>query len=97
MTNEQIARAFALGATEGENGTGSLYIEGPVLYSYGPHWPLALRKDGFVYVNADRYSVTTSKHRSALLAALQATAQATRVLDAPLDQMRQLAAHKEMS
>jgi hypothetical protein len=35
-----------------------------VVYSYGPHWPLFVWHDGVWYENKDRYSVTTSKHRS---------------------------------
>lgn len=35
-----------------------------VVYSYGDHWPLFLW-DGFDwYENTDKYSITTSKHRS---------------------------------
>jgi hypothetical protein len=36
-----------------------------VVYSYGTHWPLFVWHEGTWYENADRYSVTTSKHRSA--------------------------------
>lgn len=36
------------------------------VYSYGYHWPLFVHVDGQWYENADRYSVTTSKHRSQL-------------------------------
>ena len=48
----------------------SLYAvdHGPiyVVYSYGPHWPLFIyNKETRVWVeNTDRYSVTTSRHRS---------------------------------
>lgn len=35
------------------------------VYSYGEHWPLFVNHDGTWYENSDRYSVTTSKHRSA--------------------------------
>lgn len=35
-----------------------------VVYSYGDHWPLFVCHDGVWYENIDRYSVTTSKHRS---------------------------------
>lgn len=35
-----------------------------VVYSYGEHWPLFVYHDGVWYENIDRYSVTTSKHRS---------------------------------
>lgn len=36
-----------------------------VVYSYGEHWPLFVWHDGTWYENSERYSVTTSKHRSA--------------------------------
>lgn len=52
---------FANGATEG-NGC-SVYISGDVLYSYGSHYPLAVRKDdGTFVINVSGYSVSTSKH-----------------------------------
>lgn len=35
-----------------------------VVYSYGRHFPLFAYVDGQWYENSDRYSVTTSKHRS---------------------------------
>lgn len=37
-----------------------------VVYSYGEHWPLFIYEDGKWYENADKYSRTTSKHRSQL-------------------------------
>lgn len=41
---------------------GNLYI----VYSYGHHWPMFVfdRASGVWYENEDKYSVTTSKHRS---------------------------------
>jgi len=35
-----------------------------VVYSYGTHFPLYIFQDGVWFENQDRYSVTTSKHRS---------------------------------
>jgi len=35
-----------------------------VVTSYGDHWPLFIWEDGTWYENVDKYSVTTSKHRS---------------------------------
>jgi len=35
-----------------------------VVYSYGYHWPLFVYENGVWYENADKFSVTTSKHRS---------------------------------
>lgn len=47
----------------------NMYSEGAVIYSYGPHFPIArfvTAKDGrrVVLFNADSYSVSTSKHKS---------------------------------
>lgn len=39
---------------------------GYVVYSYGRHWPLFIWFDGVWYENGERYSVSTSKHRSQL-------------------------------
>lgn len=35
-----------------------------VVYSYGVHWPLFICANGVWFENEDRFSVTTSKHRS---------------------------------
>lgn len=69
MNNRELCAAFASGATAGKGS--NRYIDGAVLYSYGRHWPLAIRRpDGAVFVNADRRSVTTSKHRGYAVSAL---------------------------
>ena len=65
MNNRQVAEAFAQGKREG---TGSnLFIEGNTIYSYGYHFPIAIRiqgANGIEYLwNSDKYSVTTSKHQ----------------------------------
>lgn len=48
------------------NGEASnIFFEGPVLYSYGHHFPMAVRIPGNRYiVNGDKYSITTGKHQS---------------------------------
>lgn len=51
------------------NSNGQLFgrWESPYLYavySYGPHWPLFVWADGEWFENEDRYSPTTSKHRT---------------------------------
>lgn len=40
--------------------TPSLYV----VYSYGEHWPLFAWDNGAWYENEDKYSPTTSKHRT---------------------------------
>jgi hypothetical protein len=61
ISNREIARAFAQGATKGVNNNGTIYIHGKTIYSYGPHWPMAVRVGNALHVNRDRYSPTTSK------------------------------------
>lgn len=49
---------------EGRSSNGNLFFRGPVIYSYGEHFPLAcFVDDKRVLVNSDRYSVSTSKHQ----------------------------------
>lgn len=47
--------------------SGNVFYEGPILYSYGHHFPLAVLtgkgKPEIVLVNSRRYSTTTSGHR----------------------------------
>ncbi len=50
----------------GSNTSGA-YVDGRyVVYSYDVHWPLFVYDDGRWFANSDRYSRTTSKHRSQL-------------------------------
>ena len=37
-----------------------------VVYSYGEHWPLFVYDDGRWFANSDRYSHSTTKHRTQL-------------------------------
>lgn len=49
----------------GTGGKGSVYFEGPALYSYGSHFLTGyITEPGTVLLNADKYSATTSKHQS---------------------------------
>jgi bifunctional DNA-binding transcriptional regulator/antitoxin component of YhaV-PrlF toxin-antitoxin module len=56
---------FATGSDRHHFNKGSrIFFEGDILYSYGYHFPLAVKsKNGYV-LNGDKYSVTTSKHQS---------------------------------
>lgn len=64
MNNSEIVERFFDGATKGKNYTSNLYIEDRILYSYGTHFPLAVRLPNRKYImNADRYSHTTSIHQ----------------------------------
>jgi hypothetical protein len=68
ITNQSVADLFAEGYTEGESG--NMFIEGNVVYSYGHHFPIAVRSGGKVYFNSDGYSMTTSIHKGRVLRAL---------------------------
>lgn len=52
----------------------NLIIEGNVVYSYGHHFPIAIRLwdgDRFKFIwNKDKYSSTTSRHQSMVLRAI---------------------------
>lgn len=63
LSQDILVRRFRDGGTKGR--ASSMFIEGEVLYSWGVHFPLALRllPDLFV-LNADRRSISTSRHQS---------------------------------
>jgi hypothetical protein len=89
MNNRDLCTAFAKGATGGKGS--NMFIRGAVLFSYGGHWPLAIRRpDGAVFVNSGRYSVTTSKHRSYAVSALVRAGLAVEERDC--EDMRRIAA-----
>ena len=50
------------------NSTGSLYFKGDTLYSYGPYFKLCVRAKNCFVINADRYTISTSKHQSMAIA-----------------------------
>lgn len=59
----------------GRNSTGSLYFEGPTIYSYGPHFPIARhvqnkRSQGAILVTTRGYSSTTSGHIGSVRSAI---------------------------
>ena len=61
------------------NGTLFSRISGEyyVVYSYGTHFPVAMRKrthDGVWLVNEDKYSATTSRHQSKVRQGVSASA-----------------------
>lgn len=62
--NAQTAHVWAQGRQEsGRSSNGNFFFEGPVLYSYGPHFAVAYRfPEGRAIVNADSYSISTSRH-----------------------------------
>ena len=73
LTNEEIVTQFVTKASKDAKSSGMIYMNG-VLYSYGTHWPLAIRTsfDGIngVYVNMTKRSITTQKHVNLVTKAL---------------------------
>ena len=48
-----------------------MFIEGDTIYSYGKHFPIALRLGNNIFlVNVDKYSSSTSKHQSYVIGAI---------------------------
>lgn len=51
----------------GRNAKASVFFEGPTIYSYGEHFPMAsFAKPGVVLINEATYSSTTSGHQSSV-------------------------------
>ena len=68
VSNKELARRFASGATSGR--TGHMFIEGDTIYSYGHHFPIARRSpQGFLF-NSEGYSSTTGRHKSHVASAI---------------------------
>ena len=70
--NIDIAEMFSKGKREGTGN--NMFIEGNTSYSYGKHFPMAIRLwqgDSFKFIwNNDKYSPTTSRHQSKVLRAI---------------------------
>lgn len=64
--SRQVAHVWAQQTqSEGRNHNGQFYFEGRTIYSYGRHYPAGyIVNDSTVLLNADKRSVTTSKHVS---------------------------------
>ena len=67
MNNAVLFHRWA-NQTKPASKSGNVFYEGPILYSYGHHFPLAVLtgkgKPEIVLVNSRSYSMTTAKHRS---------------------------------
>lgn len=70
--NEACIRAYVDQLSpDGKTPNGNVWFRGDVIYSYGEHFPMAVRLgDGFYILNGDRYSVTTSQHQGLLFQAI---------------------------
>ncbi len=70
MKNSDVAKAFANGYNAK---TKNMFTEefGNVVYSYGRHFPIAIRiKDGYI-LNKDKYSPSTSCHQTLVKGAIE--------------------------
>jgi hypothetical protein len=62
---------FARGKTEGKSK--HMFIDGDTIYSYGSHFPIAIKLDNDVIIfNTAGYSSTTRHHKSLVFSALSA-------------------------
>lgn len=67
-SNSEVAHRWANGI--GERCTGShMFFEGNIIYSYGYHFRIAIKWNGYVLYNEERYSNSTSKHQGYVLGA----------------------------
>lgn len=67
-SNSEVAHRFATGI--GERCTGSsMFFKKDTIYSYGYHFPMAIKWNGYLLYNDSRYSVTTAKHQGYVLGA----------------------------
>ena len=68
-TTNRYSSDYVRNRTPFTNSNGQLYGEWVtpdtyVAFSYGPHWPLFMWRNGVWFENEDTYSMTTSHHRS---------------------------------
>ena len=69
VSHYDLAKSFV--NNHAMKGKGSrMFIDGDTIYSYGYHFPIALRRNGVMYVNEDSYSSSTSKHTSYVRSAI---------------------------
>lgn len=89
-TNQQVVDMFVRNDAGDLNGSSLMYLEG-TLYSYGTHWPLAVRintVDGnTVVINKTKRGQTTTAHLNILTQALNAAN--IRYGSAELEEMKQ--------
>ena len=66
LSQSTLIERFSKGAESGS--ASNVFVEDDVIYSYGHHFPLAIRQDWGAdiryIVNGDRYSASTSAHQS---------------------------------
>lgn len=91
-TNREVVKAYFRGIGPNTNSTGSLYWANGVLYSYGEHFPLVIKRvingNMVLYVNSDKYSVTTSCHQGLVRRELNPDRE--RIISADTGEMKEL-------
>jgi hypothetical protein len=71
MHHYQVALRWARGDVPRNGLKGhNVYCDQETIYSYGPHWPLATKRKGYILVNADKRSISTSRHQGYVQRAL---------------------------
>ena len=93
MKNSQLAKAFAngiIGWTDmrrRQHGS-NLFVEGRAIFSYGNHFPVAIRFDDCFIVNGDKYSPSTSRHKTCIVQAIYSTKKP--MIQSTTEQMKEL-------
>ena len=91
MNRTQVADAFA-SQSKPRGRASALYFDGPVAFSYGEHFPLAvITGPKAATVNSSKYSSTTSRHQGMIRRAL--AAEGFTITDADTATMKELRRH----
>lgn len=91
MNRTQVADAFA-SQSKPRGRASALYFDGPVAFSYGEHFPLAIiTGPKQATMNSDKYSSTTSRHQSTMRHEL--TQAGYTITDADTATMKELRRH----
>ncbi len=74
--NSMTAHAWARGNAHARSHNGNLFADGSVIYSYGSHFPVAIRTESpsgalVFFVNSDTYSVSTTRHQGEVRGAIR--------------------------
>lgn len=86
-TNPQVADHFVSKDTGDLYGS-NLFVQGDVLYSFGLHWPIAVRQGDVVVINATKRSKSSTVHVGLITSALTLAGQAFRM--STMDEVKQI-------
>ena len=85
VSHDNIVNAFVNGETKLKGSR--MFIDGNVIYSYGYHFPIALRLEKGVFLfNKDGYSVSTSRHKNKVKRAIEGVL--TRIIEVSTDRIK---------